>query len=199
MLYPLGRTLTYWLACFLFRIRYVGLENIPQHHGFILAANHRSNFDPIFIAQKIRQPIYYMAKSELFRTRFLNWLLRSVNAFPVARGTGDTSALDTARQRIEEGGVLGMFPEGKRSKDGTPLRARSGVAIIAGQTSASVLPCAIKFGEKLRFRCTVTIQYGKLIPAEELGIDPASPATIRAGSKRIMADIVAMLDGEWAS
>lgn len=195
MLFGFGRLITYWWVRIAFRMRYVGLENIPRDKGFILACNHRSYHDPLFIAHKVPQPIHYMAKAELFRTKLRNWLFRNVNAFPVSRGTGDTSAIRTAEEVIRSGDVLGIFPEGTRSKDGKPLRPRSGVALIAGQTGADVLPCAVCFeGNKLRFRIQVTVCYGKLITSEELNIDPAKPSTVRAASKRIMADIVELLD-----
>lgn len=196
MLYPFGKTVTYWFVRLLFRMRYEGLENIPPGRGFILASNHRSNFDPLFIAHKLRAAVHYMAKAELFQIGFIGWIFRSLNAFPVARGTGDTSALDTAKNIVRSGQVLGMFPEGHRSKDGKPLRARSGVALIAAQTQADVLPCGVIFGDKLRFRSQVIVRYGKLIPAAELGARADSPASIRTASKRIMEDIIALLEVE---
>lgn len=198
MLYAFGKAVTYLYVRLLFRVRYVGLTNIPADKGFILASNHRGYHDPLFIAHRVPKRVYYMAKAELFRNRVLGWLFRSVGAFPVDRGSGDASTLDTARGIIERGEVLGMFPEGTRSKDGKPLRARSGVSLIAAQTGADVLPCAICYGEKLRFRTPVTVRYGKVIPAAELGADAGKPSTLRAASKRIMGDIVAML-GEGAA
>lgn len=193
MLYRFGRRVTYWLSLILFRMKFVNLERIPECKGFILASNHRSNFDPIFIAVKAKKAVRYMAKAELFRNPFLGWIVKNLYAFPVERGKGDSGAIQQAGDIIRDGGVLGMFPEGTRSKDGKPLRPRSGVAVIAGQTQADVLPVAVCYGEKLRFRTPVTVRYGNVIPFEELGVDPSSPSTIKAASKRIMDDIVALL------
>lgn len=193
MLYTFGRTVTYWLVRLLFRVRYVGLENIPKTKGFLLACNHRSNFDPLFIAHKLGHPVHYMAKIELFRVPVLGFLLPHLKAFPVSRGTGDTGAMDSAREIIRTGEVLGIFPEGHRSKDGKPQRARSGVAMIAGQTGAGVLPCAVCFGEKLRLRSLVTIRYGKLIPPEQLKVQLESPSTVRAAAKLVMDEIERLL------
>lgn len=194
-LYPFGKWITYVLVRLLFKMRYEGLENIPASKGFILASNHRSNFDPLFIAHKVPGPMYFFAKAELFRNGFIGAVLRSVNAFPVERGKGDTSAIDYAAQLIRTGGALTIFPEGTRSKDGKPQRARSGVALIAGKTGADVLPCAVCFGDKLRFRTVVTVRYAKIIPSAELAINLDSPTSIRDASKRIMNDIVGMLEG----
>lgn len=196
MLYPLGKLLTYWFVHIMYRMRYEGLENIPPETGFILACNHRSFIDPLAIAHKVPKPVRYMAKAELFRIPVLGFLIRHLYAFPVARGTGDTSAIDTATRIIREGGVLGVFPEGTRSKDGKALRARSGVALIAAQTGADVLPCAVCFGERLGFRTPVTVRYGQLISSEELGVNAESRSTIKAASKLIMNRILALLDEE---
>ena len=192
-LYPLGKALTYLLVRVLFRMRYEGLENIPNSQGFILACNHRSNFDPLFIAHKVPVQLHYMAKAELFQNKILGWILHGVGSFPVARGTGDMSAMDAAARLIREGGILGMFPEGHRSKDGTPLRARNGIGMVAAQTGSGVLPCAVIYGDRLRFRTTVTVRYGKLITKEALGLTGDSPSSIRKASKRVMEEVVALL------
>lgn len=195
MIYRLG-----WLACkisvhFMFRVKVVGRENIPKK-GFILASNHRSNWDPPLVATNFSQQVFFMAKIELFQKRLFGWLLRHLGAFPVERGKGDTGAIDWARKVVEGGGVLGMFPEGHRSEDGKPLRPKSGTATIAGQTKSDVLPCAVCFEEKLRFRSPVTVRYGAVIPAEELGFtgDGTSPREIKAATRLIMDRIIGLLE-----
>ena len=89
-----------------------------------------------------------------------------------------------------------MFPEGTRSKDGTPGKPKSGVAMIASQTNASVLPCAVCYGKELRFRTRLTIRYGPLIPYERLGFSQANaaPREIKAASRLIMDEIVRLLE-----
>lgn len=192
-LYPFGKAVTYLFVRAAFRMSYEGLENIPKDRGVILASNHKSGMDPLFIAHKIPGHLHFMAKIELFKNPVMGWILRHVNAFPVDRGKGDTSALDEAKARIEGGGVLGMFIEGHRSKDGRPQRARSGVALIAGRTGADILPCAVVYGQKLRFRARVTVRYGPIIKNETLGIDLASPSSLRLAAKSVMSDIVELL------
>lgn len=195
MMYAFGKMMTMWYVRLMFRIRYSGLENIPST-GFILVSNHRTNYDPLLIAHPVPQKIHYMAKVELFRNKLAAWILRNVGAFPVSRGSGDQSSLYTAKNILHSGEVLGMFPEGTRSKTGKLLRPRSGVALIAGQTGADILPCAISFGEKLSFRAPIHVRYGKLLTAEELAIDPEKPSSMREASKRIMAEIAALLPEE---
>ena len=191
-LYPFARAATYPLVRALFKISYEGLENIPEQGGYILACNHRTNFDPLFIAHKIPSPIAYLAKIELVKHPLAGPIIKSLGVVPIDRGSGDTGALESAALRIGEGSVLGMFPEGTRSKDGVPLRPRSGVAIIAGKTGTDILPCAVVFGKKLGFREAVTVRYGPVIPNSRLGIDLSSPSAIREASRLIMEEILAL-------
>lgn len=187
--YTFAKTLCRWYTYLAFRMRYEGLENIPKNQGFILASNHITVMDPLFVAAKIKQPIHFMAKIELFGNPVTKWVLKGLNAFPVNRGKGDGTAITEAGRRIDGGGVLGVFIEGRRSEDGKPQRARNGVALIAGQTGADVLPCAVVYDKKLSFRAPVTVRYGKLIENGRLQLDAEAPATLRLASKTIMADI----------
>ena len=114
-----------------YKLDYHGLENIPSGGGYILMSNHRSMIDPIILAEKAHGQVRYMGKMELFRNPILGWALRTIGTFPVDRGAGDTSAIDNSRKVIEEGDILGIFPEGHRSKTGEPLRPKSGVALVA--------------------------------------------------------------------
>ena len=197
MLYKVGRILCIWLIHILYRIRVVGKENVPIGQGYIVISNHRSNFDPLFLARGIRAQIFYMAKIELFqKNRFVGSLLRALGAFPVERGKGDSGSLKRAEEIVQTGGVLGIFIEGTRSRDGRLGRPKSGAALISHQTGADVLPCAISFGDRLRFRTQVTISYGKLIKNEELGFtdDSGSPHEIRAASHRFMEEITKLME-----
>lgn len=189
MFYKIMRTIAHFLASIVFELHFEGLENIPKDTGFILAANHRSIVDPVFCVVKVKNKLGVMAKEELFRNRFLAWFFRHMGAFPVDRGSGDNTPIEMANHVIEDGGALLIFPEGTRSKTGLPLRPRLGISLIAGQTQANVLPCTIDYGAKLTFRTKITIKYHPVLTAEELAIDPETPATMRAASRKIMDSI----------
>ncbi|MCL2857045.1 MAG: 1-acyl-sn-glycerol-3-phosphate acyltransferase [Oscillospiraceae bacterium] len=193
-LYPLGRAATGLLVRIVFRIKHEGLENIPPDGGYILACNHRSNFDPLIIAQNIPVQVRYLAKMELLKNPVAGFIIRRLGIIPIKRGEGDNSAIETAGQIVKDGGVLGVFPEGSRSKDGVPLRPRSGVAVIAGQTGADVLPMAITYRKGVRFGSTVTVRYGPMIPNSEIGVDTSSPASLRQASKFVMDKIISLMD-----
>ena len=190
MFYKGARAVVWFLVKIIFKIKINGLENVPENGGFILASNHRSLPDPIFIAGKLKPRVYFMAKSELFWWPF-SVIIRALGAFPVRRGEGDSGAIDTANEIIRTGKILGIFPEGTRSKSGEPLRPKSGVAIIAKETKADILPVGIHFDGKLRLGSKVTVTYGKLIKFEELELgEEIVPSAIKKASRLIMDRII---------
>lgn len=184
---PVGK-----LVCkMLYDFEYVGLENIPEEGGFILAANHYTALDPVYISVPIeKRQLHFMAKKELYDNKIVAWAFTKLNGFPIVRGSRDKAALDYAIRIPKEGYVLGIFPEGTRSKTFTPGNAKSGVALIAKEAKAPVLPVSIYNTEKMKKRTKVTIRFGKLIPYEELGFTGEdSRDEIREVAKNIMGEI----------
>ena len=176
--YYLGKIITGFIFRIWFHIEFHGQENQPQDRGYILCCNHRSALDPVLIAQKIKKPIRYMAKMELFQNPFVGFIIRHLGAFPVARGKGDTSAIDTAVETVKSGRVLGLFPEGTRSHDDQLLRFNSGAAVIASQSGGDLLPAAIWYEGK-KFRSRVVIRYGKPIANSQILIEENSAKQIQ--------------------
>lgn len=133
-----------------FRMSRLGREHIPQEGGVIVAANHRSFLDPFVIGMMARRPMYYVAKKELFGNRFVGWILNSLGAFPVDRGAGDADAMATAREVLERGDILLIFPEGTRIRKGGLADPKRGVGRLALETGAPVVPVAIIGTEDVR-------------------------------------------------
>jgi glycerol-3-phosphate dehydrogenase (NAD(P)+) len=133
-----------------FRMSRIGREHIPQEGGVIFASNHRSFLDPFVIGTMARRPLYYVAKKELFRGRLISWLLSSLGAFPIDRGRGDRDSMATAREILERGDCVLIFPEGTRVRPGPLGRAKRGVGRLALETGAPVVPVAVFGTEKIR-------------------------------------------------
>jgi 1-acyl-sn-glycerol-3-phosphate acyltransferase len=120
-----------------------GRESIPRAGGLIVAANHISYWDPPVVGAAIPREAHYLAKQELFSVPILGPLIRSVNSIPIRRGGIDLSGLSRAIEVLEKGGVLLVFPEGSRMKDGALHPSRPGLGLMAVQTGAPVVPCYV--------------------------------------------------------
>ncbi len=177
----------------LFKTTVVGTENIPKESGYILCCNHTHFMDVAFLIVSVPHTICFMAKEELFHNKLANWFLTKMGAFPVVRGsgTGAASAIKKAEDVLLNGDVAGIFPEGTRSKDGKPKKAKSGVAIIASQANRPVLPVSIYYSGKLKLFKKVTLRIGKLIPNEQLALKDTDRAELRRVSSIIMDSIIA--------
>ena len=179
-----------------FRLTVLGTENIPAEQGFILACNHLSDLDPVLLGIAFPRTIRYMAKEELFHIPVLGPVVRKLGAFPVARGKGDVSALQNAAEIIRQGGILGIFPEGGRSKDGKFHKVKSGTAVIAGQTGADILPAAILYGRRRFLRRAVTVKFGAVLQSSELNVNGRSKAELKAANALLGGRIAELLGVE---
>ncbi|MBD5146468.1 MAG: 1-acyl-sn-glycerol-3-phosphate acyltransferase [Ruminococcus sp.] len=173
-----------------------GVENIPQDRALVMASNHRSYADPVILTMPMKKPVTYMAKEELFKNKLFGWFITKLGAFPVKRGSGDMQIIEDSVAILNSGRHLVIFPEGTRSKDGKVGKGKTGVALIAAKSGADVLPCGIVFeGEKLHFRSKLTLRFGKVIPAEEIAVEDASPKALKEVKKRIMGAITELVEG----
>ncbi len=186
--YNFGRVVTTAFVRLIYRLRFEGLENIPEGRGFILCSNHISDLDPILVAIRVKPQCYFMAKEELFKIPVLSTIVRALGAFPVARGKGDTAAIDHAINVVNSGRVR------TRTKDGRLLKLKSGAIVVASKTGGDLLPCVIKKGQRKFLRRTVTVKYGKVIPNEALGLTGTSPSEIKQANKLLTATLTGMLE-----
>jgi 1-acyl-sn-glycerol-3-phosphate acyltransferase len=175
-----------------FRLRAQGLEHLPAG-GFVLAANHTSNFDPWPLGMPLwpRRQLRFMAKSELFKTP-LAPILRAGGAFKVRRGEGDIEAMRTAAELVREGEIVVMFPEGTRRTKGLRkkhvARAHTGAARIALSAGAPLVPAAIAGTDRLLRLGPLRVVYGPPLDLADLeGLDQKRAA--EAATERLMARI----------
>jgi 1-acyl-sn-glycerol-3-phosphate acyltransferase len=137
----------------LFSWKVEGGENIPLTGPIILATNHVNLFDPFFLIFSFPRWIYFMAKEELFRSPFLRPWLRWAGSLPIRRGgkiRDKQKMLKSARDALEKGFILGMFPEGGRSRDGKLRKGKPGSAVIASKTNVPLLPVGIAGTDKIK-------------------------------------------------
>ena len=136
----------------LFSWKVEGRENIPLNGPLILITNHVNLFDPFFLLFRSPRWINFMAKEELFRSPFLRPWLRWAGSLPIRRGgkiIDKQKMLKSARYALEKGLILGMFPEGGRSRDGKLRKGKPGSAVIASKTNVPILPVGIVGTDKI--------------------------------------------------
>ncbi len=152
LLYLLARIFMTPFFLVYFRYARTGREHARLRGGLIVASNHRSFLDPFAIGGCLpwRRPMNYVAKVELFERRWQGWILSRLGAFPIRRGESDEEAMETARQIVERGGAVCIFPEGTRTRRGTLRSPRRGVGRLALQTGAPVIPTAVLGTEHVR-------------------------------------------------
>ena len=125
------------------QLKVYGFANIPRSGGALVIANHVHNADPVLILSASTRPVHWMAKKEVWDLPVLRWIATHSGAFPVDRGTFDRVAIRTAVDTIQEGLLVGMFPEGTRSVTGGLREPFAGASLVALRSEAPIIPCAI--------------------------------------------------------
>jgi len=148
--YYVGRVVVRVLLLLLTRLRVKGKENVPSQGPVVVIANHLNLADPPLLGVSLGRKVVFMAKKELFRSRFSSYFIRGFGAFPVHRGQLDRKALRQAGQVLAKGMALVMFPEATRSKSGQLQPAFSGSALIALRSGVPILPIGISGTEKIK-------------------------------------------------
>lgn len=191
-LYFVAASLSWPVVKGLYRLRTRGLEHIPEG-GFVLAANHTSNFDPwpLGIPFLPKRQLRFMAKAELFNPVFAP-ILRAGGAFKVRRGEGDVEAMRTAAELAREGEIVVMFPEGTRQKKGLrktrEARPHTGAARIALTAGVPLVPAAIGGTDRLSRLGPLSVAYGEPVDVSDLeGMETKRAATI--ATERLMQAI----------
>jgi len=139
-----------------------GLEHLPLDGPVVVACNHVTNFDVFPMQLSLPRPIFFMAKAELFKFSLMGVALRNLGAFPVYRGEKDAWAMRHARQVLEHGQTLGMFPEGTRNKGKGLGVAKTGTARMAIDNNCPIIPMVVTgtdgFFKQFPRRANVTVR-----------------------------------------
>src|SRR5437870_393069 len=177
----------------LYRLRVAGLEHVPRRAGFVLAANHTSNFDPWPLGLPLwpRRQLRFMAKSELFNPALKPFIV-AAGAFKVRRGEADQEAIATAIELCRAGEIVAMFPEGTRQRKGLrkkfEARPRTGAARIALGAGVPLVPAAIQGTDRLARLGRLSVAYGPPVQLDDLAeLDERDAA--RVATERLMVAI----------
>jgi 1-acyl-sn-glycerol-3-phosphate acyltransferase len=150
----------------IYRVRGIGVENVPREGALVLAPNHFSQMDHFFCGVYLRRKIRFMAKSQLFGPPVLTYIYKHGGVFPVRRGHHDEEAFKTAYEILDQGEMLLVYAEGGRSRSGEMGEPKPGIGRIALESGAPIVPVAIhgsarvRGWKRLRFP-KVTIQFGE--------------------------------------
>jgi 1-acyl-sn-glycerol-3-phosphate acyltransferase len=185
--HPLRARVGRWIGVTIFHTAYRGRavhpERVPATGPLVLVANHAAFLDGPLVLSMSPRPAHFLVKGDAFRG-FVGAVLRGVGQIPVDRSVGDRAALGTAVAVLERGGVVGIFPEGTRSRSGDVEQVNQGAAWIALRTGARIVPVAVhgtrvpgRSADALpRVRSRVDVVFGEPFA---ITVDPAATGRAR--------------------
>jgi len=187
-----------------FRIKVEGRENLSSRGPVILASNHRSFLDSIFLPAVVRRRVTFVAKAEYFDDPKTAWFFRGVGQIPIRREGGSASerALASATEVLQGGGVFGIYPEGTRTRDGYLHRGHTGVARLSLRTGTAIVPVGLIGTDDVQpvdkrmprlFR-RVTIRFGEPLDPARYGDYEQEHLALRELTDEVMYEI-AQLSG----
>ena len=157
--YRLIRNIAWFLCKIIFPTKVTGAENIPAEGPVLLCSNHVSMVDPVLLAVSFRRQVTFMAKKELFGTKFTNWFFTNLGMVPVDRGASDIQAMRVCLEVLNSGGLLGVFPQGHRFKQDESREIQNGAALMF-VIFIVLLGLKVKIGNGvLRFMGAITLEF----------------------------------------
>ncbi|MFF4953909.1 lysophospholipid acyltransferase family protein [Streptomyces chattanoogensis] len=195
----------------LYRPKVEGMERIPETGPVILAGNHVTFIDSLFLGLVVKRQVYFIGKDEYvtgkgLKGRLMAWFFTSTGMIPVDRdgGHGGVAALMTGRRILEEGKVFGIYPEGTRSPDGRLYRGRTGIARLALMTGAPVVPFAMIGTDKVQPGgkgvpriAPVTIRFGEALDFSRYDGMDRDRYVLRAVTDEVMSDVMELSGQEY--
>lgn len=152
-----------------------GKEKIPKSGAMILAGNHVGNADPLLICASTSRVVHFLGKIELFKNPFTRWVFTNCAVTPVDRSKHNPDAMRAVVEQLEDGKLVGIFPEGTRNKtkDLKMLPFKFGAVSLASKTNCKILPFAIK-GHFKFFKNELRVLYGDPISIEGMDLEEAN-------------------------
>jgi 1-acyl-sn-glycerol-3-phosphate acyltransferase len=191
----------------LFKVRVEGADHVSADGPAILASNHLSFSDSVFLPLVLKRRITFVAKAEYFEDKKTAWLFRALGQIPIKREGGSASqrALDSAMGVLQSGGLFGIYPEGTRSPDGCLYKGHTGVARLALETGAPVLPVAMvgtreaqPIGQvKPNFFSPIAVRIGRPMRFDRYADRADDPRVLRQITDEIMFELRALSGQEY--
>jgi 1-acyl-sn-glycerol-3-phosphate acyltransferase len=182
-----------------FRIRVEGRQHVPKRGGVILACNHRSFLDSIFLPLVMRRRVTFVAKAEYFDDPKTAWFFRGVGQIPIRREGGAASerALETAMEVLQSGNVFAIYPEGTRTRDGYMHRGHTGVARLAFRSGVPIIPVGMIGTDEVqpvdskmpKVGRTVTVRFGEPVDTQHYGERVDDRLALRELTDEVMYEI----------
>ena len=191
------------------RVRIEGLDNFPRTGPVLVIVNHCSNADGTlmmaYVVPAIRRKMGWLGKEESMDWPVVGWIMRQNGVFGIRRGAGDLEAFKTAKNVLDDGRILVIFPEGTRSPTGALQAAKEGATVLAVRSGAPIVPIAVVGSHRFwgkgkrvpRFGSRVTIRIGKpfaLTMTKGAGVD--RHVALAAATTELMRHIAEMLPPE---
>lgn len=196
MLYSLFKIFISLIFKLFYPLKVKGLENMPQEGAVILVANHSSYFDPLYLVLAIPRKVNWMVSRSYYDLWWLRWFFKATACFPVNVDRPNIEAIKSALLILKRGKILGIFPEGDRSKDGRLKAGEPGVALLALKSGASILPAAIEGafkayppGAKLPKPHPINVSFGYSFTFDRLDKKHINKETLRIATEQIMKSI----------
>src|SRR5438552_5603488 len=204
----------YWLLKYVFlgpllrllyRPKARGLDNIPDEGPVILACNHQSFIDSLFVPLVVKRQVVFLGKADYFSTRRTAWFFKAAGVIPVRRegGSASEAAIQAGVRELRNGHIVGIYPEGTRSPDGRLFRGKTGVARMALLARCPVVPVAAfgtrdlqPIGKKMpKLSGRVEVHFGKPLPFDRFYGQEADRFVLRSITDEVMYEIM-MLSGQ---
>ncbi len=179
-----------WVLCRTWlRVGCSGLENIDNTKGGLLLVNHQSFLDPLLAALWLTRPVSYLARDSLFKVPVVGWLLRHTNVIPISREAARGGSIRLALERLEQGFLIGIFPEGTRSS-GTEVRAfRPGFLAMVRRTNQPVYPVGIVGSSRAMPRGAWWIRPGRIQVVYGTPFTPEEMASLQSGDDAAFCEL----------
>lgn len=166
----IGLVFTFWL-----RYRARGVERVSASGGGLLLANHQSFLDPLLVGMPFRRPVSFLARDTLFRVPVIGWILKHTYVMPLSRDTGGAEGIRETIRRLDAGFLVGVFPEGTRSIDGSLGPFKPGFAALVRRTELPIYPVGIAGAHRALGKGSlflkprrVCVVFGDSLPAEQV-------------------------------